>query len=407
MTTSAQGDLWPGLPDVVKARSLPVRDLDVHILEVGDVSKPLILLFHGFPELAYSWRAISPPLAQNGYHVVAPDLRGFGRTSLTTAKGGQDEQRPSIVRYEDDISPWCVLNFVQDAVALVFALGHTSVACVVGHDAGAMVAGSAALARPDLFRTVVLMSVPYPGAPSLPFAVDRTIPTSSPTAAMAAAALYGGLAQLDPPKQYYMHYFSGPSANADMVNAPDGLHSFLRAYFHVKSADWAGNDPHPLAPSAVGLAVLPPYYVMPRGATMPEAVRADAPSDAEVKEKSSRWMPDEMLGVYVREYGRTGFQGGLNWYRATLEEMAGRDWGARLFAGKKIEVPAMFLSGRKDWGVYQNPGALERMQKEVCTRMDEEDVVLVEGGGHWVQQEQPEEVVRHIVRFMNKHGATA
>lgn len=187
-----------------------------------------------------------------------------------------------------------------------------------------------------------------------------------------------------------------------MVGAPQGLHAFLRSYFHLKSADWDANDPHPLPlpPSPASLARLPHYYVMPRHATMADVVGADAPSAQVVEVKSSRWLPEDAIAVYAREFGTTGFHGGLNWYRAMIEGAVAEELS--LFAGKRIEVPTMFLSGKKDWGVYQFPGALLKMQKEVCTRLADEDVVLVEGAGHWVQQEQPAEVVKHIERFLRK-----
>ena len=375
----------------------------MHILEAGDKSAPLLVLLHGFPELSYSWRDVILPLAQLGFHVVAPDQRGYGRTQPL-----QDHAHAAI-KFEDDLSPYSLLNLVHDIIALVFALGHTSVACVIGHDFGSSVAGFCALVRPDLFRSLILMSAPFPGAPPLPFAVESG-PAATPQnrpAAVPAAVLDDALARLDPPRQYYMRYFCGPGANADMTASEEGLRAFLRAYFHVKSADWAGNAsplPHalPMPASVAGLARLPHYYVMPRGVDMPAAVGAHAPTAEEVARQSSRWLPDNVLEVYVQEFGRAGFQGGLNWYRTMLGEMDGKDWGLRMFSGKKVEVPAMFLAGKMDWGAFQSPGALEKMQREVCVNMKDEDVVFVEDAGHWVQQEQPEDVVRHIRRFLEK-----
>ncbi|KAI0718810.1 alpha/beta-hydrolase [Cerioporus squamosus] len=391
---------WPGLSKEIISRSLAVRDLEVHFLEAGERTAPLLLLLHGFPELSYSWRDIIVPLAQQGYRVVAPDGRGYGRTKSRNpdALGGY---RP--VAFEDDLHPYRMLNLAHDVVALIAALGYTSVAALIGHDFGSTLAGYCAVARPDLFRSVVLMSAAFTGAPALPFATDSA-PNASATKATPPWVLDqlvdAALAQLDPPRKHYTHYFSGPTANADMTRAPQGLHAFLRSYFHMKSADWEANDPQPLPPSPEGLVRLPHYYVMPRGASMADVVREGAPSAAEVQAKSVRWLPDEVLGVYVSEYGRTGFQGGLNKYRGMIGESTAEE--LRLFSGKKIEVPAMFLSGRKDWGVFQYPGALEKMRTEVFTRMAEEDVVLVDCAGHWVQQEQPQEVVKQIQRFVAK-----
>jgi pimeloyl-ACP methyl ester carboxylesterase len=131
----------------------------MHTLEAGFETKgrPGVLLLHGFPELAYSWRKVIPRLAAAGYHVMAPDMRGYGRTT------GWD------VKYDDDLAPYGSLNHTRDMLGLVSAFGYRSVAAVVGHDAGSGVAGWCAIARPDVFRSVVLMSSPFGGPPALPF----------------------------------------------------------------------------------------------------------------------------------------------------------------------------------------------------------------------------------------------
>ena len=136
-----------------------VNGMTVHILEAGyeTPGRPAVLLLHGFPELAYSWRKVMPSLAAAGYHVIAPDQRGYGRTI------GWDDS------YDADPDPFRILNMTRDAIGLVYALGHRSVAMVVGHDAGAPVASWSALIRPDIFRSLTIMSSPFEGAPSLPF----------------------------------------------------------------------------------------------------------------------------------------------------------------------------------------------------------------------------------------------
>ena len=118
---------------------------------------------------------------------------------------------------------------------------------------------------------------------------------------------------------------------------------------------------------------------------MAETVAAEMPSAAEIA--ACRWLPDAELRVYSEEYGRTGFQGGLNGYRGSPG-----DADLQLFSGRTIDVPSLFIGGKNDWGVYQNPGALERLQKTLTTKM--QGTHLVEGAGHWVQQEQPEAVSR-------------
>src|SRR5437899_7849612 len=163
------------LPPGIRARFVNnVNGIRMHVLEAGfeGARRPAVLLVHGFPELAYSWRKVMLPIAAAGYHVIAPDLRGYGRT------GGTD------VTFDDDLSPWRTLNEVTDMVALVSAFGYRSVAAVVGHDFGSPVAAWCAVVRPDVFRSVVLMSAPFAGPPALPF--------NTADAAQTTAAAPGG-----------------------------------------------------------------------------------------------------------------------------------------------------------------------------------------------------------------------
>lgn len=360
------------LPDGVRARTIAgVNGLTVHLLEAGETGRPTLLLLHGFPELAWSWRKVMGPLAAAGFHVIAPDQRGFGGT---TGWNG---------RYDGDVASFRQMNLTQDMVELVLALGLSEVRAVIGHDFGSPVAAHCALIRPDLFRSVVLMSAPFAGTPA-------------PGAPAASAGDLGGeLARLTPPRKSYQWYFSGPEADGDMRKAPQGLRAFLRAYYHVKSADWAPNQPHRLTGwSAEQLALLPDYYMMPLAATMPEAVAPYMPSDGEVA--ACRWMSNAELGVYVRAFERTGFQGGLNWYRCVTGGLVGKD--LRLYSGRKIDVPALFVAGASDWGVCQSPGALEAMQSRACS--DLRGVKLIDGAGHWVQQEQPEAVAAALLEFL-------
>src|SRR6202043_2358579 len=148
------------LPSSIRSRFVDgINGLSVHVLEAGYEGKgrPCVLLLHGFPELAYSWRKVMPVLADAGYHVVAPDLRGYGRTT------GWDAD------YDGDLGAFRVLNVVRDVLGLVSSLGYRSVAGVVGHDYGSPIAAWCALVRPDVFRTVTLMSAPFAGPPALPF----------------------------------------------------------------------------------------------------------------------------------------------------------------------------------------------------------------------------------------------
>lgn len=374
----------PTLPPGIRARFVEgVNGLRMHVLEAGfeTPGRPCVLLLHGFPELAFSWRKVMRPLAEAGYHVVAPDQRGYGRTT------GWDAS------YDGDLAPFRLLNLARDAIGLLAALGHASAAAVVGHDFGSPVAAWCALLRPDVFRSVALMSAPFAGPPALPEAARHR-----PAPPAAAPDIHAALAALPRPRKHYQWYYSTREANTDMWRAAQGVHAFLRAYYHMKSADWPGNRPLPLAGwTAEELARMPTYYIMDAEQGMAETVAPHMPSAAEIA--ACRWLPEAELAVYSAEYERTGFQGGLQWYRCRT---TGRfDAEQQLFAGRRIEVPAMFVAGVSDWGIHQVPGALERMQTPaVCA--DWRGCHLIEGAGHWVQQEQPEAVTRLLLDLLRE-----
>lgn len=357
------------LPDGIHSRFVDdVNGLCMHVLEAGQPGQPCILLLHGFPELAYSWRKVMLPLAAAGFYVVAPDQRGYGRTL------GWDN------RYEVDLVPFSLPRLADDAAELISKLAYQSVACVVGHDFGAPVAAYCALAHATLFQSVVLMSAPFAGAPKSGASMGR---------------VHQQLADLQPPRKHYLRYNSSAQANDDMCNAPQGISDFLRAYYHGKSADEPSNKPFALKTYGVTeLAKLPQYYVMDLAKTMPQVVSQTMPSEAQISACS--WLSEAELQVYCAEYSRTGFQGGLQWYRgqfdtACIEQMS-------VHAGQSVQMPAMFIAGKQDWGIYQTPGALERMQGKVFTNMG--PCHFIEGAGHWVQQEQPELTWRLLLAFL-------
>ena len=373
------------LPAGIRSRFVAeVNGLRMHVLEAGfeAAGRPLVLLLHGFPEIAYSWRKVMLPLAEAGFHVVAPDQRGYGRTT------GWDPA------FDGDLAAFRLLNAVRDALGLAAALGYRSVAAVVGQDFGASVAAWCALVRPDVFHSVALMSAPFAGPPDLPFDSDKHPPPTE-----SGPSIHEALAALPRPRKHYQWYYSTRPANAEMWHCPQGVHDFLRAYFHHKSADWRQNRPFRLASwSAAELAKMPTYYIMDLADDMPATVAKEMPSAAEIDACS--WLPDGELAVYSTEYQRNGFQGGLNWYRART---SGRfEAELQLFAGRTIDVPSLFVSGQSDWGVYQRPGSFERMQTSACTRML--GCHLIEGAGHWVQQEQPGIVGRLLIDFLHQMG---
>ncbi|MEW6638993.1 MAG: alpha/beta hydrolase [Pseudomonadota bacterium] len=365
------------LPPGVRARRVDgINGLLMHVLEAGHQGQPLVVLLHGFPELAYSWRRIMPALAEAGFHVLAPDQRGYGRTT------GADTS------YGADLRQFRPLNLVRDIVGLIAAFGARSVSTLVGHDYGAVVAAWGAVLRPDLFRSVALMSAPFGGPPPLPFDTLRRGP-AAPAPDMDAA-----LATLNPPRKHYQTYYATPHADADMHRCPQGVHAFLRAYYHHKSADWPGNRPTRLASlTAPELAKLPTYYVMNLSEDMATTVEREMPSQDRIA--ACAWLPDHELAVYSAEYERTGFQGGLNWYRCRFVPEITAE--LQTFSGRTIDIPACFIAGASDWGIHQRPHDFERMQNEVCT--DLRGCHLIDGAGHWVQQEQSAAVAELLTAF--------
>src|SRR5690242_8134730 len=169
------------LPSTIRSRYVDnINGLRMHLLEAGfeSAGRPCVLLLHGFPELAYSWRKVMPALAAAGFHVVAPDQRGYGRTS------GWDGS------YDGDLASFRLLNLVRDTLTLVTALGQRAVD-VVGHDFGAAVAAGCALIRPDVFRSMVLMSAPFAGVPREQKTTDD---------------IHAAMARLPRPRKHYQWY---------------------------------------------------------------------------------------------------------------------------------------------------------------------------------------------------------
>ncbi|EEQ33869.1 putative microsomal epoxide hydrolase [Microsporum canis] len=371
------------LPDGVSSRQLDTapRGISFHVLEAGyspGHDRPLILLLHGFPELAFSWRKMMPLLAAAGYYVVAPDQRGFGRTT------GWDTRDFDNV----DLRDFEVTNLVRDMVVLVHALGYKSVECVVGHDFGAVVAGYCALARPDFFKRAAFMNHPFVGAPDL----------SSSRGGGEEDTIHRDLAALN--RKHYKWYYSTRQASSDMNRPAQGLHAFLRGYFYLKSATWLLNKPVELqAWTASELAKMPDYYVMPLYASMPEAVAFNVALETPLPvQESCAWLSDAELSVYVDEFSRTGFQGGLNWYRVATSSAPDFKRDLDLFAGRKIDCPCLYIGGAKDWGTYQVPGAIEKLANSVCDDFCE---VIVDDAGHWLAQEKPQEVVDALAAFIH------
>ncbi|KAI0401609.1 Alpha/Beta hydrolase protein [Xylaria palmicola] len=371
------------LPANVKEGYVDCRDscgLTWHILKAGNPGNPLVLFCHGYPELAYSWRKVLARVAEAGYYCVAMDQRGYGRTTGWAQKPFHDV----------DLNEYVFTNLVRDLVCLVYGLGYTEVFSIIGHDFGGVSSAMAALVRPDMFKSTIQLSHPHHRI-STPRLGDRPVPAKSD--------IQAELAGLKPPRKHYKWYNSTPEAALEWDNPPQGINKFLRGYFHLKSASWTLNEPGRLKEwSAAALSVMPEYYIMRKNQSMPDVV-SDNMKDEDYR-ATEEWLGEDELQVYCDEWTRTGFQGGLNWYRA---QTASTPYSARdvlLYAGRRIEVPCAYIGGEKDWGHFQQPGALESYEdpktvKPGCFR----GAVIVPRAGHWVQQEAPSAVTEAILDF--------
>ena len=393
------------LPPTITSRYIDCtpNSLIFHVLESKPPSDtpdpPRILLIHGFPELAFSWRHMLPLLssAPHNFHALAFDQRGYGRTHPPRT----DSPLPS--------STFTPLTLLRDTLHLLSALGWSSVDVVVGHDFGAVTAALCALARPDIFKSVILMSHPTKGVPNriLPHRTAADQP-SSPDASGGGGTpwtekpdINASLAQLARPRKHYKWYYCTSPANQEMTY-PTGppLHDFLRGYFHLKSADWAGNSspaPHRLPSwTADALSVMPRYYIMDAPGSMRDNVASDMSQPSTQSEIQSRpfepWLPDPDLAVYVAEYTRTTFAAPLTWY--AIQTQPALQSETLVYAGLKIAVPCAFVVGEADWGHFQEPGAVEAMEGgQSVERGAWRGTRVVKGAGHWVSQERPGECV--------------
>ena len=319
-----------------------------------------------------------PALAEAGFHVVAPDQRGYGRTTGWSAN------------YDDDLRPFRLLNAVRDALGLVAALG---LPLVGGGRRARFRRLDRGLVRAGATRRVpllALMSAPFAGPPELPFDTER-----HPPEVPASPTIHEALAALPRPRKHYQWYYSTRPANAQMWHCQQGVHDFLRAYFHHKSADWKDNRPHRLAAwSAEELAKMPTYYIMDLADDMPAAVAKEMPSPHEIA--ACRWLPDSELAVYAGEYRRNGFQGGLNWYRSRTAARSRPNCSCS--PGAPSTCRRSSSRARATGASISGPGAVERMQETACTRMV--GCHLLDGAGHWVQQEQAARVSELLLDFL-------
>jgi pimeloyl-ACP methyl ester carboxylesterase len=238
----------------------------------------------------------------------------------------------------------------------------------------------------------------------LPFDTATLDPAKAPPLPRPAITddeLDAELAKLNPPRKYYQNYQRTRGANDDMLHAPQGLHAFFRAYYFCKSADYKGNNPHPLkARTAEEMAQIPTYYVMEKDKGMAANVAPFMPPAEYIA--NCKWLTEAEVDVYAAEYGRTGFTGALQGYRVRRGSNPRSIAEMLTFSGRTIDVPSQFIAGKSDWGVYQTPGAVDKMRNSACTKMV--GFHLVDGAGHWVQQEQPELVSALLVQFLHDYA---
>ena len=320
----------------IRHRTLETNGIRMHVAEAG--AGPVVLLCHGFPESWHSWRHQIIALAEAGFHAVAPDMRGYGRTDQPAA-----------------IGEYTLLHLVGDLVGLLDALGAPS-AVVAGHDWGAPVAWHAALLRPDRFRAVIALSVPF-----------RPRGTARPTTLMPRtdAAVF------------YQLYFQEPGvAEAELERDPRDTIRRL--------AYWGSGDSRSAAvvPGSGGdIAMVPRDGGFLTGRTAPATLPA--------------WISEADIDFYAGEFVRTGFRGGLNWYRNI-----DRNWELLApWAGAKVTVPALYMTGDRDLvlsfrGMDQLLPALKQFVPEL------RQTIMLPGCGHWTQQERAGDVNSAMLQFL-------
>jgi pimeloyl-ACP methyl ester carboxylesterase len=308
-------------------RTIQTNGIQMHLAEQGE--GPLVVLCHGFPETSWSWRRQMRPLAEAGFHVVAPDMRGYGKT-----------ERPEAA------DQYSIFHLVGDMVGLVDALGAEQ-AVIVGHDWGAPVAWTSALMRPDRFRAVAALSVPFP--PRTPVKPSTTAPRTEDAV-------------------FYQTYFQMPGlAEAELQR------DVRKSLAAIMTGAFVGQE-----------SGLPPAMVRPAEGFL---------GGLKPPEQLPDWLPEAELAPFVESFAASGFLGGLNWYRNI-----DRNWELMApYAGARISVPALFMAGDRDVVMMFMAKAAEAMAVTVPQLRER---IILPGCGHWTQQERSEEVNAALIRFL-------
>lgn len=329
----------PVLPDERKQRMIEANGIRIHITEQG--AGPLVLLCHGFPETSHSWRHQLAALAAAGFHAVAPDMRGYGRSDRPEA-----------------IDQYSIFHLAGDLIGVMHALGARS-AVVVGHDVGASVAWQAAQMRPDCIRGVVGLSMPF-----------RPRPQVRPTSTMPRTE----------DSQFYVLYFQQPG-QAETEFEQDVRATVRNMLFGASGEGVAAARAASRGDSGTNLAMVPRGGRFMRGAGAPASLPA--------------WLTEADVDVYAAEFRRSGFRGALNYYR-NLD----RNWEMQAaLAGAQVRVPALYLAGERDF-IVASPGMdglLANLRQFVPML---QKIQLIPGCGHWTQQERPAEVNAALLAFL-------
>jgi pimeloyl-ACP methyl ester carboxylesterase len=310
-------------------RTISANGIDIFLREQGE--GPLVLLCHGWPELSYSWRHQIPAIAAAGFHVVAPDMRGFGRTSAPA-----------------DVNAYSIFDHVGDMVALVAALGEAQ-AVIVGHDWGAPVAWHAAMFRPDVFTAVAGLSVPPPFRGR-----------SRPLDALRESGI----------TNFYWQYFQPPGvAEAEFERDIDlTMRTLLGRGFSDPAASLFIEDGKGFLGNPRADRLLPD------------------------------WLSEADLTHFSETYKKSGFRGGLNWYRNI-----DRNWELTApWQGAQIHQPSLFIAGSKDSVITGLIGA-KRVTDMERVLPDLKGKIIIEGAGHWIQQERADKVNAALIDFLKEN----
>lgn len=384
------------LPEGITSRMVhlvgiqPFHILEINALEEEEYDLPpfrrLVLLLHGFPGLAFSWCRIMTRLAAAGFYVVAPDMRGCGRTPafrfLANGNGPTHYQ---------EYTPRMAVNELK---SLVYALRYRQTVCVVGHGTGAMIAGYCGLMDEEMFASVLFLNRPFVQIP-------RILERATLDEFTERHPVHQELRQLG--SVHYALYFSSPRAAQHMQNPPRGLRNFLRGYYYLRSAN------NRLYQSVTIQQVsarayrdfMPPFHILPLMRSMPQVVAdINTVDNTTGEELTHAWLPDDDLDVYVSEYARTGFHDALRWFWYQVNPWDMVDMHP--WAGVRSENSCGFLAGVGDWDITEDMGAIISMVRRrsaincLYSR-------TVESARHWVHLEAPDSVVAAVQAVVGKY----